>query len=85
MRVQTAVDTGEADAAKLATIGKEVMAEERGAKLDYFEIVNPDTLEPVSTVKGGALVAVAAWVGATRLIDNLVVYGGGKARGPSLG
>jgi pantoate--beta-alanine ligase len=85
MRVQTAVDTGEVDAARLAAIGKEVMAEERGAKLDYFEVVNPDTLEPVSDVKGGALVAVAAWVGATRLIDNLIVHGGGKARGPSLG
>jgi pantoate--beta-alanine ligase len=85
MRVQTAVDTGEVDSAKLAAIGKEVIAEERGAKLDYFEIVNPDTLEAVSTVKGGALVAVAAWVGATRLIDNVVVHGGGKARGPSLG
>jgi pantoate--beta-alanine ligase len=85
MRVQTAVDTGEVDAARLAAIGKEVIAEERGAKLDYFEVVNPDTLEPVSDVKGGALVAVAAWVGATRLIDNLIVHGGGKARGPSLG
>jgi pantoate--beta-alanine ligase len=85
MRVQTAVDTGEVDSAKLAAIGKEVIAEEHGAKLDYFEIVNPDTLEAVNTVKGGALVAVAAWVGATRLIDNVVVHGGGKARGPSLG
>jgi pantoate--beta-alanine ligase len=85
MRVQTAVDTGEEDSAKLVAIGKEVIAEEHGAKLDYFEIVNPDTLEAVSTVEHGALVAVAAWVGATRLIDNLVVHGGGKARGPSMG
>jgi pantoate--beta-alanine ligase len=85
MRVQTAVDTGEVDSAKLVAIGKEVIAEEHGAKLDYLEIVNPDTLESVSTVDHGALVAVAAWVGATRLIDNLVVHGGGKARGPSLG
>ena len=85
MRVQTAVDTGEVDSAKLAEIGKEVMAEEHGAKLDYFEIVNPDTLEAVGDVKAGALVAVAAWIGNTRLIDNVVVHGGGKARGPSMG
>jgi pantoate--beta-alanine ligase len=85
MRVQTAVDTGEVDSSKLAAIGKEVMAEERGVKLDYFEIVHPDTLEPVSSVSKGALIAVAAWVGATRLIDNLVVHGAGKARGPSVG
>src|SRR6185369_6643058 len=85
MRVQTLVDTGELDSAKLMAAGKEVIAEEHGAKLDYLEIVNPDTLEAVSTVDHGALVAVAAWVGATRLIDNLVVHGAGKARGPSLG
>jgi pantoate--beta-alanine ligase len=85
MRVQTLVDTGETSAAKLIEAGKEVLAEEHGAKLDYFEVVDPDTLEAVGSVKGGALVAVAAWVGSTRLIDNVVVYGGGKSRGPSLG
>jgi pantoate--beta-alanine ligase len=85
MRVQTLVDTGELDSAKLIAAGKEVMAEERGAKLDYFEIVSPESLEPVDSVKGGALVAVAAWVGSTRLIDNVIVHGGGKSRGPSLG
>lgn len=85
MRVQTAVDMGEVDSAKLAAIGKEVMAEEHGAKLDYFEIVDTNTLEPVNSVAKGALVAVAAWVGTTRLIDNVVVHGAGKAKGPSLG
>jgi len=85
MRVQTLVDTGELDSMKLIDAGKEVIAEEHGAKLDYFEIVDPDSLEAVSDVKRGALVAVAAWVGTTRLIDNVVVHGGGKARGPSLG
>jgi pantoate--beta-alanine ligase len=85
MRVQTLVDTGELDSAKLIAAGSEVMAEERGAKLDYFEIVSPESLEPVDSVKGGALVAVAAWVGSTRLIDNVIVHGGGKSRGPSLG
>jgi pantothenate synthetase len=48
-------------------------------------VVNPDTLEPVASIESGALVAVAAWVGNTRLIDNVVVHGGGKARGPSVG
>ena len=85
MRVQTLADTGEHDAAKLAAAGKEVMAEESEAKLDYFEIVNPDTLEPVTHVKNGALVAVAAWLGTTRLIDNVVLHGGGHASGPSVG
>jgi pantoate--beta-alanine ligase len=85
MRVQTMVDTGVVDSSELVEIGKEVVAEERDVKLDYFDIVNPDTLEPVADVKHGALVAVAAWVGSTRLIDNQMVYSGGKAKGPSLG
>jgi pantoate--beta-alanine ligase len=44
-----------------------------GVRLDYAEIVDPQTLEPVSDVRAGALIAVAAWVGNTRLIDNLVL------------
>jgi pantothenate synthetase len=42
-------------------------------KLDYFEIVDRMTLDPVSDVSSGALVAVAAYVGNTRLIDNIFV------------
>jgi pantoate--beta-alanine ligase len=42
-------------------------------QLDYAEIVDPDTLEPVTEISAGTLIAVAAWVGKTRLIDNLLV------------
>lgn len=85
MRVQTAADTGEHDAARLIATGKQVMSEEAAAKLDYFEIVDPDTLEPLLDVRHGALVAVAAWVGTTRLIDNLLLHGSGSVAGPSVG
>ena len=40
-------------------------------RLDYFEIVDPATLDAVGKITGDTLVAVAAFVGATRLIDNL--------------
>ena len=76
MRVQTLADTGERSAAQLIEAGKQVMADEPGARLDYFEIVNPDTLEAVDDISRGALVAVAAFVGNTRLIDNVVLHGG---------
>ncbi|MGB7553425.1 MAG: pantoate--beta-alanine ligase [Candidatus Korobacteraceae bacterium] len=72
-RVQTALDHGERESAKLIEIGKQVIAEEAGARLDYFTIVDPDTLEPVAEVSYCALVAVAAYMGATRLIDNVLV------------
>ncbi len=84
MRVQTLADRGERRAAELIRAGEEVILEEPGAKLDYFEIVSPDTLEPVADVSRGALVAVAALVGATRLIDNVLLTGSGDAQGPVL-
>ncbi|MGZ4879309.1 MAG: pantoate--beta-alanine ligase, partial [Candidatus Angelobacter sp.] len=51
-------------------------------KPDYFEVVNRDTLDPVADISGGALVAVAAYVGSTRLIDNIIVMGKGNAAEP---
>jgi pantoate--beta-alanine ligase len=74
MRVQALADTGERSAAKLVEAGKQVIAEEPGARLDYFEAVSPDTLEPVADVSGEALIAVAAWIATTRLIDNVVLH-----------
>jgi pantoate--beta-alanine ligase len=84
MRVQTLADTGERSAARLIENGKQVIAKEAGVRLDYLEIVNRDTLEPVDDISRGALVAVAAFVGSTRLIDNLVLHGVGEAAAPNL-
>jgi pantoate--beta-alanine ligase len=52
---------------------------ERGLRVEYVELVDAETLEPVDDVRGGALLAVAAWAGETRLIDNLVLT---QANGP---
>lgn len=82
MRVQNLVDRGETGAARLLVAGRQVMAEEPAVKLDYFEIVNRETLDPVNDVATGALVAVAAYVGSTRLIDNLVIMGKGQTGFP---
>jgi pantoate--beta-alanine ligase len=73
MRVQDAVDHGERDTAKLLELGKQIVAEEPGARLDYFAIVDANTIEPISDVRRGALVAVAAYFGKTRLIDNVIL------------
>ena len=64
---------GEKSAAKLISAAKEVFASEPQVVLDYFEIVDPDTLDPVERISQKTLVAVAARVGSTRLIDNLVL------------
>jgi pantoate--beta-alanine ligase len=72
-QVEAAAESGERDAGKLTEIGRQAIAAEPAAKLDYFAIVNADTLEPVDRASQGTLVAVAAWVGTTRLIDNIIL------------
>lgn len=41
------------------------------ARVEYFEIVDPETMRPVETIAGKVLIAGAIWLGATRLIDNV--------------
>jgi pantoate--beta-alanine ligase len=72
-RTHELFDRGEREPAKLIAAGKQEFAKERSVRLDYFDVVDPDTLKAISTISGPALVAVAAFVGNTRLIDNIVV------------
>lgn len=50
-----------------------ITLEEYVDKLDYAELVDADSLQPVTEITGPTLIAVAAWVGGTRLIDNVIV------------
>ena len=43
------------------------------ARIDYVEIVDPTSLAPVSRAEPGSRMLVAAYVGATRLIDNIML------------
>jgi len=73
--VQQLFNQGERRAEQLVRAGKHVFAEEPAVRLDYFSIVDPDSLEPVEQAVAGTLVAVAAFVGTTRLIDNVILGG----------
>ena len=66
-------EQGERCAGKLGAAGRQVFSEEPSVRLDYFQIVNPETLEPVESISAPVLVAVAAFVAGTRLIDNIVL------------
>jgi len=72
-RVEKEFRAGQTGAAPLSEAGRAVIAQEPQVRLDYFEIVDPDTLDPVAQITGRTLVAVAAYVGSTRLIDNIVL------------
>jgi pantoate--beta-alanine ligase len=71
--VELLVAGGERRAEALVAAGRAVFAEEPGVRVDYVELVDWGTLEPVEVAVPGTLFAVAAWVGATRLIDNAVI------------
>jgi len=73
LEVKAAVEAGERDVGMLAEIGRRVIASEPRAKLDYLAIVDPDTLDPIDKVSQGTLIAVAVWLGTTRLIDNILL------------
>jgi pantoate--beta-alanine ligase len=61
---------GERSAARLQALVEEIVASEPGLRLQYVAVVDPASFEPVDTVEGGATVALAAFAGTTRLIDN---------------
>ncbi len=70
--VEHRVAAGIVDADPLIDAALSVL-EEPEIRLDFFRIVDPDTLEDLPDVRNGALVAVAAWVGLARLIDNILI------------
>jgi pantoate--beta-alanine ligase len=72
-RVEALVAGGERGAKKLIDAARGTFAAEPGVRIDYVELVDWATLEPVEVAAPGSLFAVAAWVGATRLIDNLIL------------
>ena len=76
LQAKKLVDEGERRAAKLIAVAREEFAREPAVRLDYFEIVDAGNLDPVEELSRGALAAVAAYVGPTRLIDNLVLCEG---------
>ena len=75
LAVQKQFEGGEHDSGKLLAEALRAIREEPAVELDYLRIVDPLTLEDVPSVREGALVAVAARVGRTRLIDNLLLQG----------
>ncbi len=66
------MDAGETDAGKIRQAIVEKLESEPLAKIDYVEVVDWNTLEPVENAEGPVLVAIAAYIGKTRLIDNFI-------------
>ncbi len=72
-RVRKMWETGEKNATRLIAAGRDEIGREGAVRLDYFEIVDAENLDAVTSAERGTLVAVAGFVGMTRLIDNVVL------------
>jgi pantoate--beta-alanine ligase len=66
------LESGETNAKALRRAMLATLAADPDIRVDYVAVVDPFTLLPVEDVARGALIAIAAWVGSTRLIDNLL-------------
>ena len=73
LQVERTIAKGEWRSTQLVRAGLEALNAEAGVRVDYLAILDAKTLLPVPSAETGTLVAVAAYVGRTRLIDNFVV------------
>ncbi len=70
---QKMVEEGERDTAKIVAAMTDHIAAQPLARIDYVSAVDGITMEPVSSIQGTVLVAMAVYIGKTRLIDNFIV------------
>jgi len=80
-----AVVAGERDPATIRRLLLDVVGRVPLVRLDYVEVVDPATLEPVDEIGPDTLVALAAFVGKARLIDNVTISFSGSTATPDLG
>lgn len=67
------VRSGEKNSAAVINAIREIIESEPLAKIDYVEIVDFDNIQPIETIEGTVLTAVAVYIGKTRLIDNFII------------
>ncbi|MBN1999041.1 pantoate--beta-alanine ligase [candidate division KSB1 bacterium] len=67
------IKNGEKDVSVIKKCMKKEITAQQG-KVDYIEIVLPDTLQPVGELTGNILIALAVYIGETRLIDNMLLH-----------
>lgn len=68
-----AIDAGEKDAVVIKSIIEKNLQTCPLAKIDYVEIVSFDNIQPIDTIEGAVLIAIAVYIGTTRLIDNRII------------
>lgn len=72
-KAEKMIDEGGRESGRIIQAMREVINLEPLARIDYVEIVDLDNLNPLDKIEGEALVALAVFIGKTRLIDNMIV------------
>jgi len=72
-KAESAVRSGERDTSKIIKMMEGIIKEKPTAKIDYIEAVDTKTLNPIDTIAGETLIALAVFIGNTRLIDNIIL------------
>lgn len=67
------IENGEKNSATILEHIKNILNNEKYTKIDYVEILNFDTFAKIEEIKGNILIAMAVYIGKTRLIDNIVI------------
>lgn len=72
-RARELIEAGERRPDELARQMRSLIEQAPGARIDYVAVADADSFEPRSSVSGRTVIALAVWIGTTRLIDNLIV------------
>jgi len=67
------IKSGITDSGKIIDRLRRFIKKKKNAKIDYISVVDTDNLNPVKKVSKKCLIALAVWIGRTRLIDNIIV------------
>ena len=72
-KAESAIKAGERDPKVIINGMKKLIASKANARIDYIEVVDPKNLRPIVPLSGDILIAMAVFIGNTRLIDNATV------------
>jgi pantoate--beta-alanine ligase len=67
----TAANSGKTSARDIVDVAREMISQAPLARIDYVELVDAETLQPIETARPNSLLALAVFFGQTRLIDNI--------------
>jgi pantoate--beta-alanine ligase len=73
MEAKELLQNGETNSDKIKKSIENILKSGKRTKIDYIEIVDKDNLNPVNIIDRNTIILIAAFVGTTRLIDNLIV------------